>query len=75
MLPSVAAQKRNRSGELAGYVLGFLTLINPFLYSYAKASFAKMEQVVGAVVVGLSVYQECVIRATKNTARYLILHM
>jgi hypothetical protein len=40
-------------------VLGFLTLVNPFLYSYANTPLAKWNNlIVGAMVLSLSVYQD-----------------
>jgi hypothetical protein len=40
-------------------VLGFLTLVNPFLYSYTNAPLAKWNNlIVGAMVLSLSVYQD-----------------
>jgi hypothetical protein len=39
--------------------LGFLTLINPFLYSYKNAPIAKWNNlIVGAVVLSLAAYQD-----------------
>lgn len=39
--------------------LGLLTLINPFLYSYARAPLAKWNNlVIGAVVLLLAIYQD-----------------
>jgi hypothetical protein len=40
-------------------VLGFLTLLNPFLYSYANAPLAKWNNwIIGAVVFALAIYQD-----------------
>ena len=40
-------------------VLGILTLVNPFLYSYANAPLAKWNNlIVGAMVLSLSAYQD-----------------
>jgi hypothetical protein len=56
---SVAPKGRNPFCGLAGYVLGFLTLVNPFLYSYANTPLAKWNNlIVGAMVLSLSVYQD-----------------
>ncbi len=39
--------------------LGFLTLVNPFLYSYSNAPFAKWNNwIIGAVIFALAVYQD-----------------
>ena len=39
--------------------LGLLTIINPILYSYAKAPYAKWNNlIVGGVVLGLAFYQD-----------------
>jgi hypothetical protein len=39
--------------------LGFLTLVNPFLYSYRNAPLAKWNNlVVGAIVLSLAAYQD-----------------
>jgi hypothetical protein len=40
-------------------VLGILTLVNPFLYSYANAPLAKWNNlIVGAIVLSFSFYQD-----------------
>jgi hypothetical protein len=56
-------------------VLGLLTVVNPFLYSYTNAPLAKWNNlIVGAIILGLAIYQDRKDEAPGSNQRYRQAH-